>query len=179
MAAMQAPLVSAWPVSTCHFALSCARLVLDCCPCALSHMAGPRLSLHSEWHEQERTAAWHDLKLRHSRYEPPHERNTSTQRRVHAQQPCSGIRRTALHALPHPVPESNTPVEPNCMRRRPRTAAGRKGNSPMIVGSSSRCALLAGMIARPLATSERTNSTSTPSRAAQKAISSVMMPSRA
>jgi hypothetical protein len=50
---------------------------------------------------------------------------------------------------------------------------------PMIIGSSSGCLMLAGMMARPRATSLRTNSGSTFSRIAQKRISSVMMPRRA
>jgi len=49
----------------------------------------------------------------------------------------------------------------------------------MTVGSSSLWRLLAGMIARPRATSARTYSGSTPSRAAQKAISSVTTPALA
>jgi hypothetical protein len=50
---------------------------------------------------------------------------------------------------------------------------------PMIIGSSSVWRMLAGMIARPIATSLRTNSGSTFSRIAQNRISSVMMPLRA
>ena len=46
---------------------------------------------------------------------------------------------------------------------------------PMIIGSSSGWLMLAGMIARPRATSERTNSASNPSRAAMNSISGVMM----
>ena len=50
---------------------------------------------------------------------------------------------------------------------------------PTMQGSSSRWRLLAGMMARPRATSARTNSGSMPSRAATNAISSVMIPWRA
>jgi hypothetical protein len=42
---------------------------------------------------------------------------------------------------------------------------------PMIIGSSSGWLMLAGMIARPRATSERTNSASIPSRSATYSIS--------
>ena len=50
---------------------------------------------------------------------------------------------------------------------------------PMIIGSDSGWRWLAGMTARPMATSDRTRSASTPSRAAMNRISSVMMPARA
>jgi hypothetical protein len=50
---------------------------------------------------------------------------------------------------------------------------------PMIIGSSSGCLTLAGMIARPRATSLRTSSTSMPSRSATNSISRVTMPLRA
>ncbi|SLJ40646.1 Uncharacterised protein [Mycobacteroides abscessus subsp. abscessus] len=49
----------------------------------------------------------------------------------------------------------------------------------MMVGSSSGWLWLAGMTARPAATSARTSSGSTPSRAAMKRISGVTMPARA
>ncbi len=50
---------------------------------------------------------------------------------------------------------------------------------PITIGSSSRCRMLAGMMARPRATSWRTRSGSTPSRRAAQLISSVTMPARA
>jgi len=50
---------------------------------------------------------------------------------------------------------------------------------PMTIGSLSGWLMLAGMIARPRATSERTNSGSTPSRMATNSISGVTMPRRA
>ena len=50
---------------------------------------------------------------------------------------------------------------------------------PMIIGSSSGWLTLAGMIARPRATSLRTNSASSPSRSAMNSISGVIMPVRA
>src|SRR5579862_1496336 len=50
---------------------------------------------------------------------------------------------------------------------------------PMIIGSSSRWLMLAGMIARPRATSDRTNSGSNPSRIAMNSISGVTTPVRA
>src|SRR5699024_4972132 len=50
---------------------------------------------------------------------------------------------------------------------------------PMIIGSLSGWRWLAGMTARPAATSSRTSSTSTPSRAAMNRISGVMRPARA
>ncbi len=50
---------------------------------------------------------------------------------------------------------------------------------PMIIGSSSGWLMLAGMIARPRATSSRTNSAGSPSRAAMNAISGVISPWRA
>jgi hypothetical protein len=50
---------------------------------------------------------------------------------------------------------------------------------PMIIGSSSRWFTLAGMIARPRATSARTNSAGSPSRAATNSISGVTSPCRA
>ena len=49
----------------------------------------------------------------------------------------------------------------------------------MIIGSDSGCLRFAGMIARPRATSSRTNSGVTPSRSAQNRISSVISPRRA
>ena len=50
---------------------------------------------------------------------------------------------------------------------------------PMIIGSSSGWLTLAGMIARPRATSERTNSAGRPSRIAMNSISGVTSPRRA
>ncbi len=50
---------------------------------------------------------------------------------------------------------------------------------PMIIGSLSGWLWLAGMTARPRATSSRTNSVGRPSRAAMYAISAVISPSRA
>ena len=50
---------------------------------------------------------------------------------------------------------------------------------PMIIGSSSGWLRLAGMIARPRATSLRTSSAGTPSRSATNSISSVISPRRA
>ena len=50
---------------------------------------------------------------------------------------------------------------------------------PMIIGSDSGWFTLAGMMARPAATSLRTSSTSTPSRAATNRISGVTRPARA
>ena len=50
---------------------------------------------------------------------------------------------------------------------------------PMIIGSDSGWLILAGMIARPAASSERTSSTSQFSRSATNRISSVMIPARA
>ena len=50
---------------------------------------------------------------------------------------------------------------------------------PMIIGSVSGWLTLAGMMARPRATSSRTNSASTPSRIAMNSISGVTMPRRA
>ena len=50
---------------------------------------------------------------------------------------------------------------------------------PMIIGSVSGWLMFAGMIARPRATSSRTNSGSTPSRSATNSISGVIMPRRA
>ena len=50
---------------------------------------------------------------------------------------------------------------------------------PMIIGSLSGWLWLAGMIARPRATSSRTNSAGMPSRAAMYAISAVISPARA
>ncbi len=50
---------------------------------------------------------------------------------------------------------------------------------PMIIGSDSGCLMLAGMMARPRATSSRTNTGSMFSRSAMKYISSVMTPRRA
>jgi hypothetical protein len=50
---------------------------------------------------------------------------------------------------------------------------------PMIIGSSSGCLTLAGMMARPAATSSRTISGETFSRRATKRISSVISPRRA
>ena len=47
---------------------------------------------------------------------------------------------------------------------------------PMIIGSSSGWLTLAGMMARPRATSERTNSASNPSRTAMNSISGVTTP---
>ena len=49
----------------------------------------------------------------------------------------------------------------------------------MIIGSVSGWLMLAGMMARPRATSSRTNSGVTPSRSATKRISSVISPRRA
>jgi hypothetical protein len=49
----------------------------------------------------------------------------------------------------------------------------------MIIGSSSTWLRLAGMMARPRATSERTNSGSKPSRIAMNSISGVISPLRA
>jgi hypothetical protein len=50
---------------------------------------------------------------------------------------------------------------------------------PMIIGSSSGWLTLAGMMARPRATSARTNSGSIPSRSATNSISGVISPRRA
>ena len=50
---------------------------------------------------------------------------------------------------------------------------------PMIIGSASGWLMLAGMIARPAATSERTSSTSQRSRRATNSISGVTIPLRA
>ena len=50
---------------------------------------------------------------------------------------------------------------------------------PMMVGSDSGWLRLTGMTARPMATSSRTNSGVTPSRAATKRISGVMVPALA
>jgi hypothetical protein len=50
---------------------------------------------------------------------------------------------------------------------------------PMIIGSSSGWLMFAGMIARPRATSARTNSGSKPSRIAMNSISVVIVPRRA
>ncbi len=50
---------------------------------------------------------------------------------------------------------------------------------PMTMGSDSGWLTLAGMIARPRATSSRTNSGSSPSRRAMNSISGVMSPPRA
>ena len=50
---------------------------------------------------------------------------------------------------------------------------------PMIIGSSSGWLMLAGMIARPRATSSRTSSAGTPSRRATNSISGVISPRRA
>jgi hypothetical protein len=50
---------------------------------------------------------------------------------------------------------------------------------PMIIGSSSGWLMLAGMMARPRATSLRTNSGSIPSRSATNSISGVISPRRA
>ena len=50
---------------------------------------------------------------------------------------------------------------------------------PMAIGSLSGWLTLAGMIARPRATSERTNSGSRPSRSATNSISGVISPRRA
>ncbi len=50
---------------------------------------------------------------------------------------------------------------------------------PMIIGSSSGCLMLAGMIARPRATSSRTNVAGSPSRSAMNSISGVISPLRA
>ena len=50
---------------------------------------------------------------------------------------------------------------------------------PMIIGSSSGWLMLAGMIARPRATSARTNSAGSPSRSAMNSISGVTSPRRA
>jgi hypothetical protein len=50
---------------------------------------------------------------------------------------------------------------------------------PMIIGSSSGWRMLAGMMARPAATSSRTSSGVTFSRRAEKRISSVISPRRA
>ena len=50
---------------------------------------------------------------------------------------------------------------------------------PMIIGSLSGWLMLAGMIARPAATSSRTTSGSTPSRIATNSISGVITPARA
>ena len=50
---------------------------------------------------------------------------------------------------------------------------------PMIIGSSSGWFTLAGMIARPRATSLRTKSASNPSRSAMNSISGVTTPVRA
>ena len=50
---------------------------------------------------------------------------------------------------------------------------------PMIIGSSSRWLMLDGMMARPRATSDRTNSAGRPSRALTNSISGVISPRRA
>ena len=50
---------------------------------------------------------------------------------------------------------------------------------PMIIGSSSRWLMFAGMMARPRATSSRTNSAGSPSRTATNSISGVISPLRA
>ena len=50
---------------------------------------------------------------------------------------------------------------------------------PMIIGSLSGWLWLAGITARPRATSSRTSSAGTPSRAAMNAISAVISPARA
>ena len=50
---------------------------------------------------------------------------------------------------------------------------------PMTIGSSSGWLMLAGMIARPRATSLRTNSAGMPSRMAMNSISGVTTPRRA
>ena len=50
---------------------------------------------------------------------------------------------------------------------------------PMIIGSSSRWLMLAGMMARPRATSSRTKSAGSPSRMATNSISGVISPLRA
>ena len=50
---------------------------------------------------------------------------------------------------------------------------------PMIIGSVSGWLWLAGITARPRATSSRTSSAGTPSRAAMNAISAVISPARA
>jgi hypothetical protein len=50
---------------------------------------------------------------------------------------------------------------------------------PIIIGSSSRWLMFAGMIARPRATSSRTNSAGSPSRIATNSISGVTWPLRA
>ena len=54
-----------------------------------------------------------------------------------------------------------------------------KNALPMIIGSLSGWLWLAGITARPRATSSRTNSAGTPSRAAMNAISAVISPARA
>ena len=54
-----------------------------------------------------------------------------------------------------------------------------RNRRPMIIGSDSGWLTLAGMIARPAATSLRTSSTSHDSRAATYSISGVTMPARA
>ena len=50
---------------------------------------------------------------------------------------------------------------------------------PMIIGSSSGWLMFAGMMARPRATSLRTNSAGSPSRSATNSISGVISPRRA
>ena len=50
---------------------------------------------------------------------------------------------------------------------------------PMVIGSSSRWRMFAGMMARPRATSLRTNSAGSPSRIATYSISGVISPRRA
>ena len=50
---------------------------------------------------------------------------------------------------------------------------------PMIIGSVSGWLTFAGMIARPRATSSRTNSAGSPSRSAMNSISGVIVPRRA
>ena len=50
---------------------------------------------------------------------------------------------------------------------------------PMIIGSASGWLWLAGITARPRATSSRTSSAGTPSRSAMNAISAVISPARA
>ncbi len=50
---------------------------------------------------------------------------------------------------------------------------------PMIIGSSSRCLMFDGMIARPRATSSRTKSAGRLSRTATNSISGVISPLRA
>ena len=54
-----------------------------------------------------------------------------------------------------------------------------RNRRPMIIGSASGWLTLAGMIARPAATSLRTSSASQPSRVATNSISGVTTPARA